>query len=365
MRGKHWVMALTAAGLALGWSLHSARAQENELKTRPGTAGAPEVRRLLSHLEVDAPRRYKNMVVFPIRYTEKQAPGDWETMAQALEGGRLKVRELPDASVPEVEVENVGDKTVFLLSGEIIAGGKQTRTIRKDTVVEPKQVVKVPVFCVEQRRWKGSREFVSSPNYLPSRLNNAIKRGASQGQVWGEVEERSAAIQAPSATSSLDEVLNSEKAQREFEEVHKGLGKFSPPETIGIAVADARTGKVIGIELFGRRDLFEALQEKLMEGYAADLVLAQTDGTDAKLMEVDQKAVREFIGRLLSLGCGYEDTPGSGRGIDLAGGTLHGKGVVLGEHVIHLSVQEMAVSIEPVKPIVIERMPNGEVRRQR
>ena len=233
----------------------------------------PEVKTLLGGLVVDKARVYKNMLVFPIRYEGPQAPGNWETMDKAVEAGHLKILEKAEAQVSEVQVENVGDATVFLMSGEIIKGGQQTRVIRQDTVIEAKQRASVPVFCVEPHRWVGKREFQGSRNLVPANVRNAIQGGAGQSEVWERAAESSSALKAPNATGNLDESLNSEQAQKDFGEAHKALGRFSPPETVGIAIADARTGRVVGLEVFGRRDLFENLQDKLVEGYAVDLVL--------------------------------------------------------------------------------------------
>jgi len=229
----------------------------------------PEVQRLLGGLTVEAPRAHKHMLVYPIRWAGNQAPGRWETLDAALSAGHLTVGEMDRANVPTVEVTCTGDRSVFLMSGEIIRGGKQTRVIRKDTIVEPKQKVAVAVFCVEQGRWAGGKAFKGAANLAPASIQDAINRGADQGTVWRRVRRAAPALGGESRTGSLDEMLESDKAKRAFEAVHKDLGKFSPPDTVGIAVADARTGKVVGLELFGRRDLFDGLQEKLIEGYAA------------------------------------------------------------------------------------------------
>jgi len=312
----------------------------------------PEVERLLAGLAVEAPRAHKNMLVFPIRWSGQQAPGDWETLDAALAAGRLKVLEKDQASVPEVVIQNTGDKTVFLMSGEIIQGGKQTRVIRKDTLVEPKQQVAVPVFCVEQGRWTGGKDFKRAANVAPASIQNRMNRGAGQAEVWDRVRDAAKAVGAESPTQSLDEVLESAPAQQKFDRMHKDLGKFSPPDTVGLAVADARTGKVVGVELFGRRDLFEGLQEKLVEGYAADLVLtvAQWEEKEAKPVAAD--TVQAFIAMALKGTSGYEDTPGSGRGVGLESGTIVGKGVALGEVAIHVSVQDVHPESTPAKPIV-------------
>lgn len=343
--------SLVAGGVALILTIALIVAVVAALAGAAHAKHVPEVQRLLGGLTVEPPRAHKHMLVYPIRWAGKQAPGAWETLDAALSAGHLKVGEMPQASVPNVEVTNAGDRTVFLMSGEIIKGGKQTRVIRKDTIVEPKQKVAVAVFCVERGRWAGGKDFKRAPNIAPASIQDSINRGAGQGEVWSRVRQAAPAMGGSNATESLNEMLESEKTRRSFGEVHKDLGKFSPPDTVGIAVADARTGKVIGLELFGRRDLFDGLQEKLVEGYAADLILtAAADRAPAKAVPTAE--VLAFVRRALEGMSGYEDTPGSGRGLSLASGSVCGKGVALGDDAIHLSVQDTHPTAVPARPIV-------------
>ena len=317
----------------------------------------PEVEKALAGLTVEPPRTHKNMLVFPIRWSGRQAPGRWETLDAAVAGGRLKVEELPQASVPQVKVTNTGEGTVFLMSGEILSGGKQTRVIRKDTIVEPKQTVQVPVFCVERGRWAGGKTFRGAPTVAPASIQQDIKRGAGQGRVWDRVRQAAPVLGAESPTESLDEMLRAPATRRKFGEVHKDLGEFSPPDTVGLAVADARTGRVVGIEMFGRRDLFKGLQQKLVEGYAADLVLTVREWDPASAKKVAKDAVLAFVKRALQGQSTYEDTPGSGRGLALESGSVVGKGVALGEVPIHLSVQDIRPAPTPARPVVRPQQP--------
>jgi hypothetical protein len=323
---------------------------------KPTPRHVPEVRALLADLKVDEPRRYKNMVVFPIRWGGRQAPGNWQTMDAAVAAGDLRVTEKAEATVPAVEMRNLGDRTILLMSGEIIKGGQQTRVIRRDTIADARQRVDVPVFCVERNRWSGSKEFSNSTNMAPAAIQDAIKRGADQGEVWREVRRKSDAVGAESRTESLDEVLESDKVQQEQGKARESLGRFSPPETVGVAFGDLRTGRVVGLELFGNRYLFEHLQEKLIEGYTTELVIAAAPaGDDVREAKITQRDVDAFIERVLAGTSRYEETAGSGRGIDLTSGELRGKGVALGENVIHLSVQDLRPVVTPAKPVIDDR----------
>jgi hypothetical protein len=313
-----------------------------------------EVRAMLADLKVDEPRRYKNMVVFPIRWGGKQAGGDWSTMDIAAAAGELKVTEKGQATVPTVEMQNASNRTLLLMSGEIIKGGQQTRVIRRDTILDAQQRADVPVFCVEKSRWSGGKEFKNSTNMAPAALQEQIKRGADQTAVWGEVQKKSEAVGAKSATGSLDEVLDSSKVREEQNKARESLGHFSPPETIGVAFGDLRTGRVVGLELFGNRYLFANLQEKLIQGYTTELVVTAATVDEKELREdrVTRRDVEAFIERVAAGTSQYEETAGSGRGIDLSSGNLRGKGVAMGEVLIHLSVQDLQPAVTPAKPIV-------------
>ena len=91
----------------------------------------------------------------------------------------------------------------------------------------------------------------------------------------------------------------------------------------------------------------------MIEGYALDLVIAERHEPKAlRDRPLTEKDVTAFIERALAGTSRYEDTPGSGRGIDLESGTLQGKGVALGGCVIHLSVQDVQPAPTPARPIV-------------
>jgi len=364
--GRLAILGVAVAVLAMAALMGPARGQEQQNAAKNEevrkAAHVPEVLAVLQNLTVDKPRTYKNMVVFPVRWSGKQAEGDWATMDEAVAAGSLKIMEKGQATVPEVMMENTGDKTLLLMSGEIIAGGQQTRVIRKDTVIEPKQKVAVAVFCVEQHRWAGGRDFKNSANMAPAAIQDAMKRGADQGRVWREVRRKSSETGVASETESLDDIMNAPAVKEQHGEAHKSLGDFSPPDTVGIAVADARTGRVVGLELFGCRHLFKELQGKLIEGYNMDVVVGKGDWDEKAAKEVKAKDVEAYVARVLAGGSQYEDTPGSGRGIDLASGTIKGKGVALGAHAIHLSIQDVRPETTPAKPIVDDRPERPPVR---
>jgi len=145
-------------------------------------------------------------------------------MDQALSRGVLLVREKGTGTVPVVLVENRSrDDMVFIMSGELLAGGKQTRTVRQDVVLSPGQRVELNVFCVEQRRWEGDLSFKSSGTLLPQSIQQSLRKGADQQMIWSEVARNNRALGVETSTDSLDHALKSEKVGNSLAEVRRRI----------------------------------------------------------------------------------------------------------------------------------------------
>ena len=56
-------------------------------------------------------------------------------------------------AVNSLTVQNKSQDTVFIMSGDVVQGGRQDRVIAMDMVVPPRTITDIPVFCVEQNRW--------------------------------------------------------------------------------------------------------------------------------------------------------------------------------------------------------------------
>ena len=82
----------------------------------------------------DSARTFRNLQVVPIRMKEK-GPGrghEIMTLSEALRQGLATISERGTASTENVHwvrVNNQSGKPLFIASGEIIAGGRQDRTV--------------------------------------------------------------------------------------------------------------------------------------------------------------------------------------------------------------------------------------------
>src|SRR5260370_39712801 len=81
------------------------------------------------------PISYRQVTVLPIVRTGAPAAGDYLTLQAALEGGLAAVREHGDGN--SVIVENRSGRTLLLVGGGRILGGRPGRILGQDTLVPP------------------------------------------------------------------------------------------------------------------------------------------------------------------------------------------------------------------------------------
>ena len=315
------------------------QAQE-ALSSRPIATHVVELGRYLDQVEVYAPIIYRDLMVYPLRLRDSdKLRGGWLTMDQALSRKVLVVTEkMGGGRVPMVSVENRSrDDTVFLMSGEVLAGGKQTRTVRQDVVLAPGQRIDLNVFCVEARRWKGKAEFTAAYTLLPQSIQKELRKGADQKRVWSEIARNNMSLDAENNTGSLELALNSDKVKSRLADVRKKVVPEVPDDTVGFIFVDGR--RAVGANLFGREDLARSLFPKLLDAYAVDIVLQRKSDSQIDRAPDRDEAALKFLRDLRNVGSERCKTPGSGAGIRTRRGGLLGDGVSLGGLVVHCSAQ--------------------------
>jgi hypothetical protein len=304
----------------------------------PQRGHVKEMADYVERVEIYAPIRYQHLAVFPVRLREGATlRGSWLTMDQALSRGVLLVREKGTGTVPVVLVENRSrDDMVFIMSGELLAGGKQTRTVRQDVVLSPGQRVELNVFCVEQRRWEGDLSFKSSGAVLPQSIQQALRKGADQQMIWSEVARNNRALGVETSTDSLDHALKSEKVGNSLAEVRRRILPEVPADSVGFIFVSGH--RALGAEFFGRPDLAKALLPKLLDSYSVDCILRHKDRvlTDEKTQE---SVALAFFNRLRNAGSFRVETPGSGAGIQTRSQGILGNGVGLSDVLVHYGAQ--------------------------
>jgi hypothetical protein len=307
----------------------------------------------MERLQLSEPVICRGLAVYSLQLIDGQTlRGHWLTLDRAMDQGLLKVTEKGSGgSVPEVVVQNTSlDAHVFIMAGEVIAGGKQTRVVRQDVVLAPGQRVDVDVFCVEQHRWQGGKDFGAANQLVPQSISKELRKSADQARIWSEVARNNRALGAENATGSLEHALKSSDVRNRLDEVRRQVMPQVPRGTVGyIFVAG---GRAAGAEMFGSQEMARELLPKLLDSYAVDFVLQSP--ANSRHEEKRHTAAIDFYNRMRRAGSQRTTTPGSGSGIRTRTDALLGDGVSSGDVVVHygIQVEQRIVPLPEPKPII-------------
>ena len=119
-------------------------------------------------IRVGKPLRYEALSVFPL-FTEADSGVEYVLGDVAVQKGTIEVKEVSTSgSVPELLVENSGDKMVLLIEAEELTGAKQNRILNTSILIAANSSLKIPVSCVEQGRWHYKSQATVAITHLQS-----------------------------------------------------------------------------------------------------------------------------------------------------------------------------------------------------
>ena len=170
-----------------------------------------ELGQFFNGVKIAAPIVEQRLAIYPVLVDDvPMLHGAWQTLDEAITRGTLAIREKGGGTVPVVSVENRSKEAyILLMMGDVIKGGMQTRTVRHDTVLGPGQRLDLEVFCVEAHRWQGEKGFSAANAKVPQSIQNELRRGGSQAEVWRGVARNNASLGAENDTGSLERALKS------------------------------------------------------------------------------------------------------------------------------------------------------------
>src|SRR5579871_3049400 len=250
-----------------------------------------------------APRRFRNLTLFPVYNAAARPANTYLTLDEGLHARRVKVREAQGGGdVNTLYVSNTSAKPLYLMAGEVVLGGQQDRCLAKDTIISPgKKGVPITVFCVEHGRWTGQAVFDASAQTLASAdirksaqegeflaerastppANGMLAHqtripsasiGRAQEEVWNKVAQKNQRFKAAPESGTYREVLNLSggDARQSIAPYLKALAGSLPPDPHLVGAVAAVNGKVVAADIFGDPALFHKLWPKLLRSYAAD-----------------------------------------------------------------------------------------------
>jgi hypothetical protein len=210
---------------------------------------------------------------------------DYLLSDEAIQGGSVTVQEVSEGgSVPDLLVENAGETRVLFIEGEELVGAKQNRILNTSVLLPAHSKTKIPVSCVERRRWAyHSRQFGSGGRHSPSKLRHTLKTSVSeslrsgsgyhsdQAKVWEEVDKQQASLGVLSETSAMTDSFVAYQTQ-----IDGYAEQFPYPEgAAGVAVALG--DKLVAVDLFDKPATCRKVWRRLLSGFFLDAV-EKTEG---------------------------------------------------------------------------------------
>jgi hypothetical protein len=279
--------------LALGCFTSSPARSDEVTHTNTIIAGEAisETHVLLTPIQVDA------LIVTPIAANTTSNTQDVIVLDEGFAKGLVVISEHGEGDVNNLRITNKSDRPLFLLSGEVVIGGKQDRIIGTNTLIPPRTTQHVPVFCVEHGRWAGDQKGFTTANALAHGRLRARASYRDQSQVWAEVSVMNNVRNTQNATDTYRTIATQQsngsiaKQEKQMNSALQQISAEDRKRLVGFVVAI--DGKVVTVDMFGSNRLFAKLQAKLVKSYLTESLDVEVTAANAP---PTAKSVKTFIG---------------------------------------------------------------------
>jgi hypothetical protein len=266
----------------------------------------------LQSLQVGEPRSHRNLMMFPLIAAGGGGEPLYLNLDQALSAETLRISEVSAAGrVPELLLDNRGDKPVLLLDGEELIGCKQNRVLNVTVLAPARATIKIPVSCVEQGRWSPmSAVFSAAPRtqYYSGRaqkvaqVSESLEIGgafqADQAGIWGDLSLKQARMGARSRTEAMADLYDARDTEL------KEYTRSFQPQADQVGALFSMNGRMVGLELFDSTGPLAAYLPKVVSGYALDAIdhftavhpVAGSEQAKIFLSEIETAETRSFPG---------------------------------------------------------------------
>ena len=268
---------------------------------------------------LSGPYTRENLAVYLIHRDDRKGGPAPITLEEAMRRGVVKVVET--GSVSRLMVRNLGDREVFIQSGDIVKGGKQDRVLLTSLIIPSNSgFIPIGAFCVEAGRWasRGREkmgEFSASAYRMPSRagkiaimksmglgsapeadrierlrerwpglrISQGPRRGAGsylQGEVWRSVtmmqDALGRAVRAQVADersrTSLQLSLENKRLALARAGYEKALGSLLEKHSDAVGYVFAVGGRLNSGDEFGSAGLFRKLWSRQLKAVATEAI---------------------------------------------------------------------------------------------
>ena len=213
------------------------------------------------YVEYDSAWSFQQLHIIPIRFTGEGAVkfgkgnelDELITFDQAMATGKLSLKEIlynGGADVGVLVIKNNLKKPVLLLSGSLIAGGKQDRVVAETTIIPPSREDNyINVFCAEKGRWDSKAKPFIESGMADMGLRKKIDLEHRQTAIWNQIESQFHAMGKKAETWPYIQLRHTnEKADSAYQ--HYFIAKFQQTDSSFAGFAAITGNRIIGCELF-------------------------------------------------------------------------------------------------------------------
>jgi hypothetical protein len=229
--------------------------------------------------------------------------GYYLSLHQAMLNNKIAISESgTSGSVNTLIGRNLSADTLFIMSGEILQGGKQDRVVARDMLIPPGEGrVKIPVFCVEQGRWKykgenNDQNFSEYYGMANEHLRDIIDHKKGQQDVWGEVSKSNKRDGIKSSSDAYTDHANNRTFRRAEQEYVDFFSQLFENDPTVIGVMSITGNRVEGVDLFINNPLFLQEYPKLLYSYIDEAV------TYGAPITIQQSIIDDYLNKLLDTG---------------------------------------------------------------
>jgi hypothetical protein len=173
-----------------------------------------------------------------------------------------------------VAVNNDAKRSVLVLAGDVLAGGKQDRVAREDVLVAPGQRLSIPTYtCGRERERTSYVTFRHSDGLATPDLRAMVAAdqallsgGVGQDQFDDAVSRTVKALASTSRLGSLDNLYSNPQLSDAAERLMKKFEKrLEGPSVVGFAFAAG--SQILGVDVFGDHATFVDHRARVLRSY--------------------------------------------------------------------------------------------------
>jgi hypothetical protein len=272
-------------------------------------------------VDYDSAMEYKNLKIIPIRARNNGNNSFYNSsniisLHDAVTHGVATITERGTASTENVHwlrVNNKSDSSIYVSSGEVIAGGRQDRMVMHDTILPPsKKDQYVSVMCVEEGRWSDKEKPFVYSGFANTHLRKMLDSAKNQVQIWREINRQLEKGHVNSKSLAYLSQREPEFNNKKMKLKNILLGddyfnfftqKIKSSDTSIVGFVCVSGGRILGSDIYAGVNLFNQQLEPLLRGYIDEALLFGAPVTlpnepVAKYMDkvlTDEKSQEEFV----------------------------------------------------------------------